>query len=96
VRKDIALALVIVALAGGFLLGRKLPAHHYEPWKASNLVYDTATGKICDPFKRFEQQAEEAKAANANSGNAPAKDGWNDAFDRLAAEQAESHIPSCD
>jgi hypothetical protein len=46
-RKDIVLALVvaIIALAGGFLSGRRFPAHHYEPWKNSNLFYDTSTGR---------------------------------------------------
>ena len=96
-RKDIVLGsvVVLIALAGGFLSGRRFPAHHYEPWKNSNLVYDTTTGKICDPFKRFVQQADEAKAANANSGKTSSKDGWNDVFDQLVAEKPESHIPPC-
>jgi hypothetical protein len=49
-RKEIVLALVTIALAGGFLLGRQFPVHHYEPWREARWAYDTTTGKICDPW----------------------------------------------
>jgi hypothetical protein len=42
--------LVIVALALGFAVGRAHPAHHYEKWYPdSPLLYETSTGKLCDP-----------------------------------------------
>ena len=47
-KKEIALTLIAVALAGGFLLGRQFPAHHYEHiGEYGPLFLDSATGKIC-------------------------------------------------
>ena len=53
--QPIAIILVAAVLggAGGFLLGRTFPAHHYEPVKEMGLFYDTSTGKLCDPIKSF-------------------------------------------
>lgn len=53
--QPIAMILVAAVLGGtgGFLISRTFPAHHYEPLKESGLLYDTATGKLCDPFKAY-------------------------------------------
>jgi hypothetical protein len=45
-RKEITLALIALALAGGFLLGRQFPAHHYEHLGGA-IFLDNATGTIC-------------------------------------------------
>jgi hypothetical protein len=63
VKKEIATVLAAVALAFGFIMGRMLPPHHYQIW-GTRLLYDTATGKVCDPYRVFEEQASQAKADN--------------------------------
>jgi len=42
-----AVALVAIALAAGFLAGRRHPAHHYVSYFGCPMVMDTATGKAC-------------------------------------------------
>jgi hypothetical protein len=42
-------AALIVGLVAGFFIGRRFPAHHYVRWGDTTLVYDTTTGKVCDP-----------------------------------------------
>lgn len=42
-----AVALVAVALAAGFLAGRRHPAHHYVNYFGYPMVMDTTTGKAC-------------------------------------------------
>jgi hypothetical protein len=55
-KREIVLAAITFAVAasGGFLLGRKFPAHHYAPWKNSNLLLDETTGAVCNPLRPFE------------------------------------------
>jgi hypothetical protein len=49
----ISLLLVICAagFGAGLLVGRHFPAHRFERFGNSRYVLETATGKICDPFK---------------------------------------------
>jgi hypothetical protein len=42
-----AVALVAIALAAGFLAGRRHPAHHYVKYFGYPMVMDTTTGKAC-------------------------------------------------
>ncbi len=37
-----------VGFAGGFLVGRQVPAHHFEKMENSHYLYDTSTGHVCD------------------------------------------------
>ncbi|MGA8216720.1 MAG: hypothetical protein WB799_24255, partial [Candidatus Sulfotelmatobacter sp.] len=61
-REKIAFSLIPVALVAGFFVGRLFPAHHYEPWKQTILLFDTATGRLCNPLKAAWQAAARAKA----------------------------------
>jgi hypothetical protein len=42
----VAAGAFLLGTASGFLVGRSVPAHHYQQF-GSVLVLDTATGKIC-------------------------------------------------
>jgi hypothetical protein len=104
-RKEIALALIVVALVGGFLLGRKFPAHHYVI--RGFLLFDEATGKVCNPMKPFEEKAADAKDPLARYGYAvpspPEKDpfaevgghssGPKDVVDKAAAARKAATDP---
>jgi hypothetical protein len=103
-RRDLVAALVLIALAGSFLLGRKFPSHHYQTW-GNTLLYDTATGKVCDPIKRFKEEVAQAKASNpidnALAGNSidpnsPLVQRAARIAEQLNAEKLETHIPPCD
>jgi hypothetical protein len=88
-RKEItrqALVFVIASL-GGFFFGRTVPVHHYEPWGSSKLLYDTTTGKICDPLKPFQQKATE------NSNPNPVDKALSDLLTR---GNPNAYIPPCD
>lgn len=63
-KKELALLIFLVAVgcgfASGFWTGRKSQAHHYERFgegKETNYYIDTATGKVCDPLKSFQDKA---------------------------------------
>jgi hypothetical protein len=40
-----------LAFGGGLLVGRQFPAHHYERLGQTAFLYDTTSGKTCNPFK---------------------------------------------
>jgi hypothetical protein len=48
-RTLLAVVCVVLAFIGGFALGRHFPVHHYQRFGDTRFVFDTATGKICDP-----------------------------------------------
>lgn len=79
--------ILVVAMqggAGGFLLGRMFPAHNYGPLKESGLFYDTATGKLCDPFKSYHKRvAEDAASQKALE-------------DLVSRSNANTQVPPCD
>ncbi|MHB1700793.1 MAG: hypothetical protein ACYCSN_11825 [Acidobacteriaceae bacterium] len=44
--------LAVAALFGsGLLVGRQFPARHYERLGQTNFLYDSASGKACNPLK---------------------------------------------
>ncbi len=102
-KREIALAAVtfVVAASGGFLLGRSFPAHHYEPWKNSNLLYDTATGKVCNPLKSSQQAAARAKlgghadAPDLSEDQKPTGNPFYDIAAGVDATDPNAYIPSC-
>jgi hypothetical protein len=53
-------ALVLLAVGGGFLLGRRFPTHHYEvsPGHGGFVFFDTTTGKLCNALKPFVEEAD--------------------------------------
>jgi hypothetical protein len=88
-RKEIALALVVVALVGGFLLGRQFPAHHYQQFGTSRWAMDTATGRVCDPWgaPKPENLIDKGLAQDSN-------DPWKQESERLQGIQsANAHSP---
>ncbi len=111
-KKEIVSLIVAIALifaGGGFLLGRRFPAHHYEHLAGPDVGYarylfiDTGTGKVCDSMKPFEEQAEQA-ARNVNLlDRIPTEQGkrTDNFFDDLLAKKAETtpdrrdYIPAC-
>jgi hypothetical protein len=104
-KKELVLALSVVTLTAGaigFLLGRRFPAHHYEAWQTSKLFYDTATGKVCDPFGLVKGQAGQGTSTNesvpqtATSKDGAGTDPWDEALERVRKEYAKSHVPACD
>jgi hypothetical protein len=40
---------VVVAFGCGFFLGREYPRHHYVRYERGGFLFDTATGKVCNP-----------------------------------------------
>lgn len=63
-RRDLTLVFLVAlafAFASGFWTGRKFPAHHYERFRENaqtNYYIDTATGKVCDSMKAFQDKAD--------------------------------------
>jgi hypothetical protein len=47
----VALVACIVGLGFGLLIGRHFPAHGYQKYGETRYLLDSATGKLCDPFK---------------------------------------------
>jgi hypothetical protein len=43
----LAAATLFCGLGGGFFLGRRFPAHHYEAYRTGPLLLDTTTGHLC-------------------------------------------------
>jgi hypothetical protein len=41
----------LVGFGSGLLVGRHYPAHSYQKYGETRFMLDTATGKLCDPFK---------------------------------------------
>ena len=39
------------AFGGGLLVGRQFPIHHFERFGETTLLYDTVSGRVCNPFK---------------------------------------------
>ncbi len=72
-KKEMVFLLVAVSLCSGFILGRRLPAHHYEHLAGIErgdvrfLFVDTATGSVCDAMKPFYQKATQAIQAHAQA-----------------------------
>jgi hypothetical protein len=73
-KKDMLFSLVAIVLAYGcFLFGRRFPAHHYEHLAGFDrgevhfLLVDTATGKVCDAMKPFQEKAIQAIRAHAQA-----------------------------
>jgi len=40
---------ILLAFIGGFGIGRAFPTHHYQRWGEGPYVFDTTTGRMCDP-----------------------------------------------
>jgi len=40
----------VLLLGAGFLIGRHFPSHHFERFGDSAYLYDTSSGKMCNPF----------------------------------------------
>jgi hypothetical protein len=95
-KKEIALAAVVAALLGGFLVGREFPVHHYEPWKSSGFLYDTTTGTICNPMKTFEQMASKAKTDNTPNKDDAVLKMFQQSAEQDADTQPFTHVPSCE
>lgn len=97
-KTEVAAALIVLALAGGFLLGRKFPAHHYQPWKDSNFFYDTNTGAVCDPVKNLQTGASRQAQLEADK---KANETPDDAFVERAKQlgvykdSPTAHLPPC-
>ena len=96
-KREIVLATVtfVVAASGGFLLGRQFPAHHYEPWKNSSLLLDTATGRVCSPFVKQTDPYADGGHIDSNPVDKALK---GDAWDQAMAERNktnQNNIPSC-
>ncbi len=49
-KKVSVVVLVLISLLGGFFAGRKFPAHHYVRYERGGLLFDTVTGKLCNPI----------------------------------------------
>jgi len=55
-KKPIAVWVAFGALAGawlfgaGLLIGREMPAHHFERFGSSGYLFDTSTGSLCTAF----------------------------------------------
>ena len=45
-----SVAILLIGFGAGFLTGREIPAHHYEPFGKLPLILDTTNGHICNPF----------------------------------------------
>ena len=112
-KKEIVLAAVVFVLSasGGFLLGRRFPAHHYTPWKNSNLLFDDTSGKVCNPLKSSQQAAAKAKqtdpyaaygghAVTSDPSASPKGDIWDKTAEenKAASEAADpnTYISPCD
>ncbi len=48
-KKASVVVLVLISFLGGFFAGRKFPAHHYVRYERAGLLFDTVTGKLCNP-----------------------------------------------
>jgi hypothetical protein len=46
----------------GLLLGREMPAHHFERFGNSHYLFDTATGRVCDALPNQEESGDPFKA----------------------------------
>jgi len=55
-KRELVLLLLLVALASGFLIGRRFPTHHYTAFSVKvetdeyPVLVDSATGHICTSF----------------------------------------------
>lgn len=47
----VAIVACIVGFGVGLLIGRQFPAHGYQKYGETRYMLDSATGKLCDPFK---------------------------------------------
>jgi hypothetical protein len=61
-----------LAFGGGLLVGRQFPAHHFERFGETAFLYDTSSGRMCNPFKDDNPYAEfggQPVVANAKAGD---------------------------
>lgn len=47
---SLAVGVSLAVFVGGFLAGRRFPAHHYERLGSGPYLFDTATGRACNPL----------------------------------------------
>lgn len=60
------LLLISLALLAGFMVGRAHPAHHYQygqMYRGVSPMYDTTTGKICNPMRPAREKAYDVNTA---------------------------------
>ena len=101
----IAIIACIVGFGFGLFIGRHYPAHGFQKFGESRFVLDSATGRVCDPFKDtkastniFDQGSTGAKDAN---GFPIVKDAPSSSVDPFAAyggheiKPASNYPPAC-
>jgi hypothetical protein len=50
-RNGLILVACLLVFAFGVVVGREFPAHHYERFGESAFLYDSTTGRMCNPYK---------------------------------------------
>jgi hypothetical protein len=48
-KRAFVLLVIVAAFLCGFFVGRKFPSHHYVQYARGGLLFDTVTGKLCNP-----------------------------------------------